>query len=188
MEKPYKDLGDKLKAARIDRQRTIAETSGAVELHEDVLRSIELGQDRPEEDILMVLISYLSINEDEAGQLWELAGYNDKDISTDVQVQADANQALAMIMPNDLRVVYTDMVHVMVNDFGVIMNFMQTTGVNNQPLAVSRIGMSKEHARSVIEILQKSLAQSNKKQPPKAIGDSTKSASSAKDNSDHKQN
>ena len=88
--------------------------------------------------------------------MWELAGYNKQEDETKV----DINQSLAMIMPNDLRVVYTDMVHVMVNDFGVIMNFLQGAGPNNQPLAIARIGMSKEHAQSVLEILSKSLKQS----------------------------
>ena len=44
---------------------------------------------------------------------------------------------------------------------------MQTTGPNNQPLAVSRIGMSKEHAKSVLELLQQTLNQQN--QSPKAL-------------------
>ena len=56
------------------------------------------------------------------------------------------------------------MVHVMVNNYGVIMNFMQGAGPNNQPLAVARIGMSREHAKSVLEVLQKTLDQAD--EPP----------------------
>lgn len=153
---PYQALGQKLREARVRQRRTVAEASGAIEINELTLKEIELGQERPAEDTLLVLISYLNIKEDEASQMWELAGYNKQEDETKV----DINQSLAMIMPNDLRVVYTDMVHVMVNDFGVIMNFLQGAGPNNQPLAIARIGMSKEHAQSVLEILSKSLKQS----------------------------
>ncbi len=71
-----------------------------------------------------------------------------------------------MVLPADARIVYTDMVHVMVNNYGVIMNFMQTAGPGSQPLAVSRIGMSREHAQSVLEVLQKTLALHNPKKLP----------------------
>ena len=69
-------------------------------------------------------------------------------------------------MPMDLRVVYTDMVHVAVNDFGLVMNFMQTAGPANKPLAIARVGMSREHAKSVLEVLQRTLAQSEPRQLP----------------------
>lgn len=155
---PYQALGQKLREARVRQKRTVAEASGAIEINELTLKGIELGQERPAEDTLLVLISYLNIKEDEASHMWELAGYNKQD--ADTEAKADFNQSLAMILPNDLRVVYTDMVHVMVNDFGVVMNFLQGAGPNNQPLAIARIGMSKEHAQSVLEILDKSLKQS----------------------------
>lgn len=158
---PYQALGQKIRAARVRLKRTVAEASGAVEINEDVLKGIELGKQRPEEEVLMVLISYLGIAEDEATKLWEMGGYNQHEAEGN-EAASEINQSLATIMPNDLRVIYTDMVHVMVNDFGVIMNFLQGGGPNNQPLAVARIGMSKEHARSVLDILSKSLEQSDK--------------------------
>lgn len=166
---PYQALGQKLRAARVRKKRTVAEASGAIEINEETLKGIELGKQRPEEDTLMVLISYLGISEEEAKGMWELAGYHGQDADGVDATQAEIAQSLAMIMPGDLRVVYTDMVHVMVNDYGVIMNFLQGGGPNNQPLAVSRIGMSKDHAKSVIELLQKSLkqAETSKKQNQK---------------------
>jgi hypothetical protein len=168
-EYPYQALGQKLRAARVRQKRTVAEASGAIEINEDTLKGIELGQERPAEDTLLVLISYLGIKEDEASQMWELAGYN----QAEDEPAADINQSLAMIMPGDLRVVYTDMVHVMVNDFGVVMNFLQGAGPNNQPLAVARIGMSKEHAKSVLDILSKSLKQSAKRDNAKSTAKRT---------------
>lgn len=160
---PYSALGAKLKAARISRKRTVTEASGAIELDEDTFKRIEQGAQRPAEDTLMVLISYLEIKEEEADTLWELAGYVDGKNANQQGTMFNLEQPVAMMIPVDLRVVYTDMVHVMINDFGVVMNFFQGTGQQgSQPLAVARIGMSKEHAKSVLEILEKSLQQSDK--------------------------
>lgn len=164
-EYPYQSLGRRLKAARLKIKKTVAEASGAIELNEAALHSIELGRKRPEEDTLMVLLSYLDIKDEEATKIWQMAGYQEVDDHDII----DLNQQIAMVMPGDLRVVYTDMVHVLVNDFGVVMNFLQGAGPGSQPLAVARIGMSKEHARSVLDLLDKSLKQSDQSRQTKVL-------------------
>lgn len=181
MEFPYKSLGKKLKAARERQKRSVAEASGAIEINEDVYVNIELGNQKPEEDTLMVLLSYLEIKDEEANKIWELAGYDDK---TTIQssTTVELGQQTAIALPNDLRVVYTDMVHVMVNDFGVVMNFLQGVGPNSQPLAIARVGMSKEHAKSVLEILGKSLEKSEQRTKTKQL----KSPKKTSDKSDKK--
>lgn len=172
LEKPFQALGNKLKSVREQQKQSMAEVSGAVEIDNDVLEKIESGEQRPSEDILLLMISHFDLKDEEAARLWELAGYSDtKSASAEQRNIFDLNQPVAMLMPMDLRVVYTDMVHVIVNDFGVVMNFMQGTGQNNQPLAVARIGMSKEHAQSVLEILQQSLHQ--QKRTPKTLPSNT---------------
>jgi transcriptional regulator with XRE-family HTH domain len=178
-ESPFTNLGSQLKRMREKRQESLAEVSGAVEIEVDALSQIESGTARPSEDILLLLISHFAVKEDEATKLWELAGYDHALLPVEGASQdgnGEATQAV-MVMPVDARVVYTDMVHVMVNNYGVVVNFMQATGPNNQPLAVARVGMSKEHAKSVIEVLQRTLDQSeqrslpapgqDKSQPPK---------------------
>ncbi len=174
MNKPFKDLGEKIKAVREAKKRSIDEVSGAIEISEAVFKKIEQGEQRPAEDTLATLLSYLDIQDSEAEKYWELAGYQSKSESmglgsADQSSTFELNQPIAMMMPVDLRVVYTDMVHVMVNDFGVVMNFMQTAGNGSQPLAVSRIGMSREHAKSVIKILSQSIEQAESGKKPKLL-------------------
>ncbi len=60
------------------------------------------------------------------------------------------------------HVLFTDIVDVIVNNYGVVMNFMQNTGSNTQPAVVAKIGMSREHAKSVLQILQLTLSQTEK--------------------------
>ncbi len=157
---PYKTIGWHLKFAREQRKQTLAEVSGAVEIDTDTLEKIERGEQRPSEDILILLISHFGLDDSEANSLWDLAGYDDDTSNPDGQV--------TVTMPADLRVIYTDMVHVSVNDYGVVMNFMQSAP-GNRSMAISRVGMSKEHARNVLEILQKALNKTDRPKSPKLL-------------------
>lgn len=176
-DQPFTSLGKYLKRARSKRQESLLEVSGAVEIEAEKLENYEQGKERPSEDILMLLISYFGIKEEEAGKVWQLAGYGTFGTFGNSSVNDDQGPAInqVMVMPMDARIIYTDMVHVMVNNYGVVVNFMQGAGINNQPLAVSRIGMSKEHARSLLDVLSKTLEQSEKPKITKQLPASTKS-------------
>jgi len=168
---PYKTLGARLRGMRESLRESLAEVAGSVEIEINDLSAIEQGTDRPEEDILLLLISHFAIKEDDATKLWELAGYEQSDTGT-VGMSADGMGAVknsVMVMPVDARIVYTDMAHVIVNEHGVVMNFMQTGGPNNQPLVVSRLGMSHDHAKSVLEILEKTMTQQKTGTTPKSL-------------------
>ncbi len=177
-ELPFAELGLQLKRMRQKRQETLAEVSGAVEIEIDNLSRIEAGIECPSEDILLLLISHFAVKEDEATELWDKAGYDQAQLPNN-HMANDASGQVAptvMVMPMDARVAYTDMVHVMVNNYGVVINFMQGGGPGNQPLAVARLGMSKEHAKSVLEVLQRTLAQSDQKSLPKSSSDKSEKA------------
>lgn len=165
---PFGPLGAHLKRLREKRRQSLAEVSGAVEIDPETLSAIEDGTERPGEDILLLLISHFATKEDVATKLWELAGYSHDElpVKNAINDMHGHAQSGVMVLPADTRIVYTDMVHVMVNNYGVVMNFMQSGGPGNQPLAVSRIGMSREHAKSVLEVLQKTLSLQDPKTLP----------------------
>ena len=174
---PFKALGGKLKRSRVQKHESLDEVSGAVEIDSDVLARIENGEQRPTEEVLLLLISHLDINEDESADLWELAGFSVEDSDSVSGTVFEANDNMrqsAFVLPMDIRVVYTDMVHVMVNNYGVVMNFIQNSGPNNQPLAVARVGMSREHAKSVIQILQQTLDQADQPDVQKKLTEPSK--------------
>lgn len=175
---PFEKLGERLKLMREQAKESVAEVSGAVEIDAHHLNSYESGEQRPAEEVLLLLISHFGVKEDEAMKLWELAGY-DQGATASRSVMNDDNggvQNSVMVMPLDARIVYTDMVHVMVNNYGVVMNFMQGAGPNNQPLAIARIGMSKEHAKSVLNVLQETLDISDQTEAAQEKDDAAKSA------------
>lgn len=158
---PFRPLGRKLKDLRGRAKETLAETSGAVEIDVRQLASYELGQTRPSEDILLLLISHFGTFEDEAVKVWELAGYGVSKAPA-AQVVSDEPQMQQIITLTDSRIVFTDMVDVVVNDYGVVMNFMQGTGPSSKPAIIAKMGMSREHAKSVLHILQMTLAQTER--------------------------
>ncbi len=166
LEKPYKLLGDKLRNLREKHNESQSEVSGAVEIDLELLDRIERGAERPSEDILLLLISHFTAKEYEADHLWQLAGYSHSGSEHADMADHFTPQPAMMILPMDARIVYTDSVHVMVNNHGVVMNFLQNSGPNNQTIAISRVGMSREHAGSLLELLQKTLAHSTPKALP----------------------
>lgn len=153
---PYKQLGSWLKRMREKKRESLAEVSGAVEIDADFLSDIERGSKRPSEDILMLLISYFSVREEDAVKIWEMAGYSKRD-DLSACLPEDAAAQPVLVMPMDARIVYTDLAHVSRSKYGVTINFMQSDGIGSQPLAVSRVGMSYEHAKKLLNVLEKTL-------------------------------
>jgi transcriptional regulator with XRE-family HTH domain len=155
---PYRPLGRRLKALREKAKESLAEVSGAVEIDVRELASFELGQARPNEEVLLMLISHFSAQDEEAVQLWELAGYGVTKISS-AQMISDISISGQATTSTNNPILFTDVVDIMVNNYGVVMNFMQSSGPSSKPNTVARIGMSREHAKSVLQILQVTLSQ-----------------------------
>ncbi|MCA9382401.1 DUF3467 domain-containing protein [Candidatus Dojkabacteria bacterium] len=59
-------------------------------------------------------------------------------------------------MHPDMPVLYSDSVFLNTNKHGIIFNFAQPLANNDQKV-VARIGMSLEHARKLVEVLEKEL-------------------------------
>ncbi len=70
-------------------------------------------------------------------------------IDSDFQITPNSSQ--------DSRILLTDVVDIMVNNYGVVLDFMQSGPGGSQPVA--RVGMSREHAKSILQILQTTLSQ-----------------------------
>ncbi len=86
---PFRTLGKHLKILRENQRKSLAEVSGAVEIDTDVLERIEKGEERPSEDLLMLLVSYFDLKDHEAVQLWDSAGYvrSEKDSFTLMKIR-----------------------------------------------------------------------------------------------------
>lgn len=153
----YVALGARLKFLREQWQQSVADLSNTLEIDEKMLRAFEAGKIAPPADVLDMLIGHFLLTEDQAQDLRDLV---------EDEREAEGNLAGAMedmlakqfimFMPVDTRVVYTDSMQATITDSGVVMQFMQQAG-NGQPVPVSRVGMSREHAEKVIDVLQNTL-------------------------------
>ncbi len=156
--KPFEKLGEQLKAIREKMCESMAEVSGAVEIEPKILQRIEKGLERPSEDVLMLMISHFGMRDDEAVGLWELAGYGQPDFKNRGQ-EDNGTRPVLMMMALDTRILYSDSAHISADKNGVVLNFAQKNGSNDQNVPIARVGMSYEQANDVLKVLQQTLAQ-----------------------------
>ena len=154
----FRSLGRRLKQLRDRASETLAEASGAVEIDVKELASFELGQARPSEEVLLLLISHFGVKDDEALTLWEMAGYSNNKVPV-MHMGNEYSNGHTAAGAGEQRILFTDIVDIVVNNYGVVMNFMQSNGPASPPVPVSRVGMSREHAKSLLKVLQATLSQ-----------------------------
>ena len=162
---PFKPVGDRLRFLREQWQQSLKDVCSTLEIDETTLKAIEEGKSLPNEELLDLLISHFLLTEDQADDLRDLIDQVSPTsrATSEMGLPAGLEDMLAkqvvMYMPLDNRIVYTDAMHANVNDHGVILQFMQRVPGVNQPVPVSRVGMSREHAEKIIEVLTKTLKQ-----------------------------
>lgn len=187
---PFKSLGERLKSIRQKLQESVAEVSGAVEIDESVLERIELGSERPSEDILLLLISHFGMQDDEAASLWQLAGYDPPRPQQDADRHSDDlhnDRNLVLVMAVDPRIMYSDGVQVHATQNGVVVHFSQGAGTP-KPLTTARVGMSREQAMNVLRALQDTLERTKPRLLPPSSASSQSAADSQHENHSSDQN
>lgn len=171
-ERPFANLGEHLRTVRQQLKRSLAEVSGAVEIDQQQLEQIEAGKQRPDEDVMLLLISYFNVQDQEALHLWELAHY-DSDLSDHLQLeQAEGHseagrqgsspfnsKTMVMLLAMDVRTMYSDGLDITINPAGLTLQFNQSVPHQTQPVPVARIGMSHQQAEMVLKTLQQALLQ-----------------------------
>ncbi len=166
-EKPFADLGKHLRNVRELSKRSIAEVSGAIEIDEKTLKRIEVGQDRPEEDVMLLLISYFNVQDQEALHLWELAEYDSEitdhvqfsETNSDPEVASLMSKSIIMMLAMDVRTMYSDGIDIQTTLAGVTLNFTQTSQNNgqNNNISVAKVGLSHNQAEEVLRSLERAL-------------------------------
>lgn len=159
-QEPFEALGARLKFLREQWQQSVSEVSGTLEIDESTLKAIEAGKTMPADELLDMLISHFLLTEDQAQDLRDLAAEH-RDQTNEALlggIEDMLMKQIVMYLPVDNRVVYTDAMNATVNDSGVILQFMQATP-NGQQTAVSRVGMSREHAEKMLKVIRETLDQ-----------------------------
>jgi len=168
---PYQTLGNHLRYLREQQMESLAEVSGAVEIDETLLERIEAGHVRPSEDILLLLISHFNMQDQEAVQLWELAGYDGSERRQQeelVQEVLQGHKSAVFVVAMDTRTAYTDSVNIESNAAGIVMRFGQLNS-KRQAQPVANVGMSYEQAEQVLQQLQIALLRNRYLRNPRQL-------------------
>jgi hypothetical protein len=104
----------------------------------------------------MLLINHFGVQDHEAMQLWESAGYENETEERSRGFAGAPTMPTVVFLALDVRVMYSDGMEVTGNKSGVVMNFTQM-GAQGQQLPISRIGMSYEQAEKVMHVLEQAL-------------------------------
>lgn len=174
---PFKTLGTRLKYLRENSRQSLAEVAGSVEIDASVLELIEQGTQRPNEEILLLLINHFNIEDLEALQLWELAGYGGdvpEQLLPPNLAPGGHKASVVMLMATDNRTLYSDAAEITADPAGITMNFLQASAHAKQ-VPVARVGMSQLQAERVLESLQQALLKVKYLSGPKALPPSTDS-------------
>ena len=75
-----------------------------------------------------------------------------------------SGQGIQVNLPNNVAILYSDSTFLTINQYGVVLDFAQRVGTTNQQNVVSRLGMSKEHAKVLIAALKDLLEKDEVKQ------------------------
>lgn len=157
---PYQALGARLKFFREQWQQSVGEVSGTLEIDEKSLKAIEEGKTIPSEHLLEMFINHFLLTDEQADDLRDIADQYKDQISEGLVsgIEDMLMKQIVMYIPTDNKTLYTDSMQATVNKNGVIVQFMQASSNDvNQPLTVSRVGMSREHAERMIEVLRSTL-------------------------------
>lgn len=169
----YKKFGQILRAYRLRRNLNITSVGEAISINRTYLSKLENGHERPSIDVLNRLVHHYSLSENEASDLFLLAGYksgvvilNRREVINNMDKLNKPEQGGVQINLNsNLSVLYSDSVFVTSNPYGVLLDFAVNMGPTNQQNVVSRIGMSKEHAKALAETILMQLNKPNQKTP-----------------------
>ncbi len=175
-DEPYKALGAKIKHLRKQWHQSLGEVSGTLEIDEKILKEIESGKTLPPENIMNMLINHFLLTDDQADELRGLATIQ-REQATEALVNGLEDmimKQIVMYLPVENKVVYTDSMNAIVNKHGVVLQFLQNSADNgSKPITVSQVGMSREHAEKVIEVLTKTLKEHDQNQKQKLLPDKT---------------
>lgn len=165
----YKEFGLKLKELRDKKGESVTNVAKAVGVDRTHLSKLENGHERPSPQVLNTLISHYSLSREKAIELSNLAGFVGKELVVteegkgvikldDVQLPKPGTPKEVQVnLSNNTPVLYTDSVFITSNQYGLVLDFAQSMGPTNQQNIVARLGMSKDHAKSMLKVLQENL-------------------------------
>jgi DNA-binding XRE family transcriptional regulator len=161
---PFAALGAQIRQYREQWNQSLVELSHTLELDASVLEAIESGKTLPNEDVLDMIIEHFLLTDEQADDLIKIIDDYDNNTQEAIAkgLEEFMHKQMVMVMPLENKVVYTDSMQATVNKGGVVLQFFQNAQGQNVP--VSKVGMSREHAEKMIEVLRATIESFDKNQ------------------------
>jgi transcriptional regulator with XRE-family HTH domain len=166
------EFGKIIKYYRNKNKHTSKHLAARLGITRSYLSRIENGYDKPTKQFVRDIIDIYSLNKKVAIKMWCLAGYEfdssggliitEKNRKGVVKMQNGKSETgkemkeIKVALPNT-PVLYSDSAFITENQFGIVFDFAQSVASTNKQNVVARIGMSKEHAKALLKILEKKL-------------------------------
>lgn len=157
-------LGSEIRKLRKQSGQSLEEVAGAVGVERSHLNKIELGRYKPSEELLKRLFDHFSVKGYNAGRLLDLRAIEPV-VHTEASSWGKENTMVPMakpqppkvaqvsINPANSPVLYTDSVFVTSSEYGLVLDVAQKFPGGPQQHVVARIGMSFDHAKKLIEVI-----------------------------------
>lgn len=163
-------FGKKLKNIRHQKGKNLLEVANAIGIDKTFLSKLENGIRRPSPSVLNSLLNYYKLDVSVFNEFYELSGFpsisshnlgvahdfnaEGKGVYKNMNQEVISNQKEPQInVPNNLPILYSDSVWVTASPFGLVFDYGQRVGPTNQVNVVARVGLSKEHAEALLQVL-----------------------------------
>ncbi len=160
---PTISIGKALRTLRKSHGESLASLSSAIEVDRAYLNKIELDKITPSPKLLNKILVHYLVEGNDALRFKQLAGHIPYLVDVNEGRKEDAympegnqmvqNAPQISINPMQTPVLFTDSTFVSSSDYGLILDIAQTVG-GQQHNIVSRIGMSFDHAKKLVEVIQ----------------------------------
>lgn len=164
------ELAKKIKSYRLLQKESITSAAKAMGINRTYLSKLENGHITPSLDVLNLLIKHYSLSQQESSLLSKLANHGGGGLMLEnferkeeprmeekIIPEPNLSKGVRINVSDKTPVLYTDSVFVTSSQYGVVFDFAQNMASTNQQNIVARVGMSREHAKALLKVLQERL-------------------------------
>lgn len=158
-------FGHEIRLLRKKANESLVTTADQLGIDRSHLNKIELGRYKPSEELLDKIIAHFSVEGKKARQLRDflergpvehvvVGGLEGRGKEMPQEAKIENPSLQVNVDPTKVPILYSNSVFVSSNDYGLVLDVAQTApGSQNQQFIVSRIGMSFDHAKKMIEVI-----------------------------------
>lgn len=160
-------FGQTIKDLRLTSGFTLKDLAKKLDKHWTYLSKIENDKKRPTPELLKAFAKSLSLTDQQHEHLYSLLftrtrkGVN-HEMQNEVPSEKQNKQVLNISIPQNLPILYSDMIAVTSSAYGITLDMGQKLGATNNHNVVARIGISLLHAKDLLKALSKEVSNAEK--------------------------